>query len=192
MHSLPLSDDARVAILTSEASLIQDRIFKYEELVWKSRGWAVALTVALTGWAVANFEKTQAGPLLLLASCVPVFFWIEEGILRTVYLAKYIDRYRLIRSQLNDTKDEFCGPIYDLTAHIQGRTPAATRFRHSFFRIEGIVFYSLLCAIPAGVMLILPPPDPQPCQAAAQAAESYQTGLDWSRGTEPFWRGDEK
>jgi hypothetical protein len=151
--AMELSD--RLEILKLEMQLLQQRLTKYDELISTVRGWAVTLTVALTSWAGTKLDEPAALLWVLrVAAVVPALFWIEEGMLRAAYVAKYIDRYRLLRSALNDSPSDLEGlPLYDLTAHHKGLTPRPSRLFHSFVRLEGIFLYLVLSALPLLFML---------------------------------------
>jgi|ERR1700680_3475598 len=147
----------RLEILKLEMQLLQQRLTKYDDLIWTLRGWAVTLTVALTSWAITKLDEPAAMVWILrLAAVIPALFWIEEGMLRAGYVAKYIDRYRLLRSELNvSSPDLEALPLYDLNSHHAGRTPRLPRLLHSFLRVESIFLYLLLTALPLLFMLFL-------------------------------------
>jgi hypothetical protein len=147
----------RLEFIKLEMQLLQQRLTKYDELIWAVRSWAVTLTVALVGWASTKVEDPVATAWLLrIAAVVPPLFWIEEGILRASYVTRYIDRYRLLRSALNGSSPGLEKlPIYDLTSHHAGRTPRARRLFHSFLRVESIFLYLSLTAVPLLFTLLL-------------------------------------
>lgn len=147
---MTLRIDDRLELIKLEMQLLQQRLTKYDELIWAVRGWAVTLTVALTGWASTKLENPGAMLFVLrIAVFVPVLFWIEEGMLRAGYVAKYIDRYRLLRAFLNESSSDLEKiPLYDLTSHQAGRTPRSHRFFHSFFRLESTFLFLVLLALP--------------------------------------------
>jgi|SRR5579864_290815 len=154
----------RLELLKLEMQLLQQRLAKYDDLIWTVRGWAVTLTVALTSWASAKLGDPAAMAWILrTATVVPALFWIEEGVLRAGYVAKYIDRYRLIRSALNDSAPDLeTLPLYDLTGHYAGLTPPLRRLLRSFLRVESTFLYLALIALPLLFMLLLPMENAQP------------------------------
>jgi hypothetical protein len=154
---MPIDFSDRLEILKLEMQLLQQRLAKYDELIWTVRGWAVTLTVALTSWAGTKLDEPAAMVWVLrTAAIVPALFWIEEGMLRAAYVAKYIDRYRLVRSALNASPPDLeLLPLYDLTSHYAGLTPRLPRLFRSFFRLESTFLYLVLTALPLLFMLYL-------------------------------------
>jgi len=120
-----LSRDERHDILLVELKALQDRFTKFDDLTWKSRSWAITLVSAILGWVLKDgliFSSNKH--LLFLAALIAVLFWLQEGLLRLNEMHKYADRYRKLRSSLNDKNALLESiPLYDLTNHIEGRTP---------------------------------------------------------------------
>ena len=170
----------RFEILKLEMQLLQQRLTKYDELIWAVRGWAVTLTVALTSWASTKLgEPAAVAWVLRIAAVVPALFWIEEGMLRTGYVTKYIDRYRLLRSALNDSSADLQTlPLYDLTSHYAGLTPHLPRLVRSFLRFESIFLYSVLTTLPLLAMLFLQTDNT--ARGKARKAQCVKAEQSWS------------
>lgn len=153
-----VSRDERFQILFSEMELIQHRFARYDELLWKSRSWAVAFVSALIGWAIVmKSGQSPQESLLLIAAIVAGLFWIEEGLLGFAYVYKYVVRYRRLRGFLNgDGPDLNELPLYDLTNHIEGRGARWPRLRFAFFRLERVLFFVILGLTPIVVGWVLP------------------------------------
>lgn len=147
------SREERLRILFAELDLIQGRFAKYDDLLWKSRSWAVVLVAGLLGWAISlEMSPSSQRGLLAIAVVVAGLFWLEEGLLAYAYVYKYVVRYRNLRALLNGhgpSLEEF--PLYDLTNHIEGRGPRGPRVRFAFFRAERVIFFLILAVTPVVV-----------------------------------------
>ena len=182
---MPIEPSSRLEILKLELQLLQQRLIKYDELIWTLRGWAVTLTVALASWASTKLaEPAVMHWVLTIATVVPALFWVEEGMLRAGYVAKYIDRYRLLRTALNDGEGDLTSlPLYDLTCNRKGLTPRPRRLLRSFLRVESIFLYIALGALPFLLQLSARRPAPpgtapavaRPLTESKSALPSHET-----------------
>lgn len=146
---MALSHDERKEILLIELKALQDRLTKFDDLSWKSRSWAITLVAAFLGWTLTGNLRLLNENLLFLAILIPVLFWLQEGLLRLNSVHKYTARYRGLRSVLNDQSASIDTlPLYDLTSHIEGIPRWYLRVISAFFRVEQLVFYFSLAALP--------------------------------------------
>ena len=149
--------EKRFKILLIELEALQARFAKYDDLVWRSRSWVIALVAAFLGWAQlkdSRFLENQ-DLLFLVTAIIPVMFWLQEGLLRLLYVQKYIARYRQLRTTLtaeNASIDDL--PLYDLTNHIQGRPKLTDGIKSAFFRPDQLFFYIPLIILPIALWLI--------------------------------------
>jgi hypothetical protein len=144
--------DEKLEILILEMELLQGTFAKYDDVIFRSRGWFVTVWLAVTGAALT----TRAPDLTLLAAAAALIYWLFEGLMRYQYWHKYVVRYRAIRDWLNDSTSPEDISIYDLTNHYGKRASGGERFRKSFLKLEPTVTYSVMAVAALIVRLLVP------------------------------------
>jgi hypothetical protein len=120
-HSIltQLTPERRLDVVLKEMDLLQARFDKYDDLIFRTRGWAIAGVGALLGTAITASKPEVAW----LALGVAAFFFVNEVTWRWKYWYKYVKRYRFIRDVLNRCEPIEKISLYDLT--------------HRYNRVEG-------------------------------------------------------
>ncbi len=132
-----LSGKDRLQILINEMNLIQGRLDKYDDLIFRNRGWTVTIIIALLGSAL-SFKKNE---LAILALFVLLLSYFIEILWRWLYMHKYVVRYEFIRDSLHDNKPIDSFAVYDLT-HKYGKSPEwSSKMKHCVYKLEPFVFY---------------------------------------------------
>lgn len=127
----------RLQILVNEMNLIQGRLDKYDDLIFRNRGWTVTIAIALLGSALTLKKKELA----ILAIFVLLLFYLIEILWRWLYMHKYILRYRFIRDSLHDNKPINSFTVYDLTHHYGEPPKWCSKVRDCVLKLESFVFY---------------------------------------------------
>jgi hypothetical protein len=109
----------------------------------------ITITAAFVGWAVAKTDDGTKQPLLLVAALIPIFFWVSEFVIRVGYTSRYVHRYRMIRTAVNETNGEgwMALPVYDVSSSIRGRPSVWRRVLDVFKNPEPLLFYGLFVLI---------------------------------------------
>src|SRR6266566_2050801 len=87
-HHMALTREERLEILKIEMSLLQTRFDKFDDLIFRMRGWLFTIVVTLLGGAI-SLRKVQ---LATLATGIPVLFYFLESFWRQDWF-KYVVRY---------------------------------------------------------------------------------------------------
>jgi hypothetical protein len=140
-----LSRSERIHLLGLEMQLLQSRFDKYDDLIFRSRGWLIVVVVATLGAGISG----QNPNLAYLASAVAAFFYVVEGLWRLLYLSRFVHRYKYLRDKINSKNPLEGLKVYDLTNELGGPKPSKWKdFRTVFLRVEPLFFYSVLCIGP--------------------------------------------
>lgn len=155
LTAVPLSGEQRFQVILTEMELLQGRFDKYDDLIWRNRGWLVGVVVALVGWGLAQPPATRR-EILLVGLVMPVVFWIHEGMTRYVYWFKYVTRYRLLRSAVNDPTGRALGniPLYDLANSANRKGSDWRGLFQCFAKGEPFIFHVIMLAVAAMAYLV--------------------------------------
>lgn len=139
-------------LLKIEMDLLQGIFNKYDDLIFRNRGWLIALVTAL----LAGSIQLHKGSLALLATCVCGLFFLLEAVWRYSYVYKYKNRYRVLRDKLNTGQDYQKISVYDLTGLYGTLLPKRWhRLRDGTFKVEMFVFYTPIAALAATVRFLV-------------------------------------
>jgi hypothetical protein len=145
--STSLTVERQFEILKAELSVLQSRMDKYDDLIFRSRGWMVTIIAAL----IAGSVQLKSPALAFIASALPLPFLLLEFLWRWDYMSRHTLRYRTIRHALNEERCFLSLAIYDLTDHYRpGPWNRWQRFRLSL-KIEMLIFYGFMVLIPFGM-----------------------------------------
>lgn len=136
-----LSHDERFEILKEEMALLQTRFDKFDDLIFRLRGWLITIIASLLGGAI-GLKKIQ---LATLAVGIPILFYFLESFWRQDWL-KYVLRYRHIRDALRQGQPLESFTLYDLTHKYGNRPSGWQRFLTTLWSLERFVFYGSLAA----------------------------------------------
>lgn len=146
-----LTEDRRFEILKTELSLLQSRMDKYDDLIFRNRGWMVTIIAAL----MAGSVQLKSPSFALIASALPFPFLPLEVLWRWNYLSRHTMRYKTIRHALNEEQCFRKLPLYDLTDHYRpGPWKRGQRFRLSL-KIEMLIFYGFMVSIASAARYFL-------------------------------------
>lgn len=137
-----MDKDERFEILKTELSLIQATLDKYDDLIFRGRNLFITLWLACLGLSFTI--KSTVVPLLAIA--LSFVYWFLEGMMRHQYWHKYVERYRFLRSNLNNPDFNIEDvSIYDLTNHYHREEVSAwTRIRSTFLKVEPSALYGIM------------------------------------------------
>ena len=137
-----MSDESmHFEILKIELSLLQSRFDKYDDLIFRSRQWALVLWIACLS---LSSKKTNVN-ISNFIYIIPLMFFSTEGLLRFFYWYKYVTRYRLIRKTLNENINDYKNiSLYDLTNHYNYNSTKKERLKSSFVKPDSLFFYGAL------------------------------------------------
>lgn len=134
----------RERALETEVQIIQSRLDKYDDLIWRNRAWLIpiwagTIAVAITG----QIPRLSIGSVVLV-----LISWVAECSIRFSYQLKYIDRYVTIRNALNGGSTTISDlPLYDLTNALHPRRMKKwVRFRRAVLKPEPLLFFAMLAA----------------------------------------------
>lgn len=136
-ESVLLEKKDRVQVLLNEMNLVQGRLDKYDDVIFKNRGWTITIAIALLGSALTLKKKELA----ILAVFVLLLFYLIEILWRWLYMHKYIERYRFIRDSLHDKKPIDSFMVYDLTHHYGEPPEWWSKVRDCVLKLEPFIFY---------------------------------------------------
>jgi hypothetical protein len=134
-----LDSTSRAEVL-KEMEVLQSRLDKYDDLIFRNRGWMVTLVIALVGVAI-QYKQTQ---FAYLAAAISGFFYLVETIWRFTYMEKYISRYRFLRDCLRSEKLPACYSSFDLAneyVDTYGLCGKANKLFWTAFHYERLFFY---------------------------------------------------
>lgn len=135
-----MNEGERLEILRSEMELLQSRFDKYDDLIFRNRGWMVTIIVALLGAAITLHQLDLA----TLAAAVALLFYLVEVVWRFNYWHKYVTRYRFIRDWLYNKRPIDDLWLYDLTHKYGLPVPWWKRLKECSVRFEVMFFYGSL------------------------------------------------
>ena len=143
-----LTRQERLDFLKIEISLLQEWFNKYDELIFRLRGWLMTIFVAVLG-LMLNQKVTKLTGLLI---GVAIFFYLFEMLWLYWYWSKRSLRFKEIRRALNSNLEELmCVPIFDFTYNYSRTNKSSQRFFMAIKSIEPIIFYSGLAV---GTLLV--------------------------------------
>ena len=92
---------ARLDILKTEWGFLQDKIIKYDGIVFSIRGWAVSVWTACLIFAAKDNEPT----IMLLCTIPLAIFWLVDSLNKSIQ-RKFIHRVNEIEKYLSSTNFE--------------------------------------------------------------------------------------
>src|SRR6266567_7591469 len=129
----------QLEILKVEMNLLQTRFDKFDDLIFRMRGWLFTIVATLLGGAI-SLKKVQ---LATLATGMPILFYLFESFWRLDWF-KYVLRYRHIRDALHTNKSIEDFAPYDLTDKY-GNAPGWRRgLSNTLWSLERFVFFASL------------------------------------------------
>jgi len=138
-HGMVLMREERFEILKTEMALLQTRFDKFDDLIFRMRGWLVTIVATLLGGAI-GLKRVQ---LATLATGIPILFYFLESFWRQEWF-KYVVRYRHIRDALHNGESLEDFTLYDLTDKYGNRPGRWQRLRSTLWSLERCVFYGSL------------------------------------------------
>lgn len=138
-HVEALTREERFPILKAEMELLQTRFDKFDDLIFRMRGWLVTIVVALLGGAI-GLKTVQ---LATLATGISILFYFLESFWRQEWL-KYVMRYRHIRDALRSGQKLEDFTLYDLTDKYGNPPGLRHRVWSTLWSLEQFVFYGSL------------------------------------------------
>jgi uncharacterized membrane protein len=158
-----MTDDKKFEILLEEIGLIQSRFDKYDDLVYRSRKWFITLWLALVGISFRpSGYLASANKYILYISLLSslIFYLYESGVRYSFY--RFVDRYREVRSNINNGLKIENFYLYDLSNHYrrqelseaERRSFNNKRLKHAFVNINSVLMYLALGGISVGLICL--------------------------------------
>jgi len=136
---MTITREERLEALEGEMALLQSRFDKFDDLIFRMRGWLVTIVAGLLGGAM-TLKRPQ---ITTLAAGIPILFYFLESSWRQNWF-KYVVRYRHIRDAFHSGDGLGEIALYDLTDKYGNRPGWRQRFWGTLWSLERFVFYGSL------------------------------------------------
>jgi len=116
----------KIELLKKEIDILSSTIGRYDDILFKIKGWTITLWIAVVGWGILSNSML----LLILALFVPILFCFLEVqfkmiqrqyIFRGNYLQKFFHNDEKLKEVFKEKNIPQNPGIYDLNAHYIGK-----------------------------------------------------------------------